>query len=70
MLLLLNKKTQKKQKKDLINIQDLLSPKPLYHKEMFAGKIADWTGKLVPREIYFTCTLPAQNHNHREFGLK
>lgn len=36
-------KKPKKQKKDLINIQDLFSPKPLYHKEMFAGKIADWT---------------------------
>lgn len=51
----------------LINVQDLLSPKL---KEMFVGKIADWTGKPVPREIYFTFTPLAENHNHREIGLK
>lgn len=57
-------------KKKLINVQGPLSPKALYHKEMFVGKTADWTGKPVPREIYFTCTPVAENDNHREFGLK
>lgn len=54
----------------IVSAHDPLSPKPLYHKELFAGKRADWTGKPVPREIYFTCTPLAENHNHREFGLK
>lgn len=40
------------------------------HKEMFVGKIADCTGKPVPREIYFTFTPLAAKPSHREFGLK
>lgn len=46
------------------------SSNPVYHKEMFAGKIAEWTGEPVPREFYFTFTPLAENHNHRKFGLK
>lgn len=56
-------------KSDLI-IQDPINLKLLDHKEMFIGKIADWTEKPVPREIYFAFTPLAENHNHRESGLK
>lgn len=57
-------------KKILINVQGPLRPMALYYKKMFVGKIADWSGKSVPREIYFTGTPLAEDHNHREFGMK
>lgn len=37
---------------------------------MFLGRLSDWIGKPVPREIHFTFTPLTENGNHRAFGLK